>query len=77
MVHRKELEAIALELRHQRPLTFSEYQEADQWNRGTYDEWATIVLGLCKTFTLLMGYDANGNYLFKRDKFLTACGYNE
>lgn len=76
-MHRKQLEAIALELKRQKPCSLEVYQETNSnWQRGTFDEWSTIVLGIAKVCENLMGNDANGNRLFKRDKFLAACNFD-
>lgn len=75
-MHRKQLEAIALELARQKPCSLEQYETALGWMQGAFDEWSTIVLGIAKVCDNLMGNDANGNRLFKRDKFLALCGFD-
>ena len=52
------------------------YANAPAWERGAYDEWATICIGIASTLESLSGNDLNGNRRFKRDRFLTACEMN-
>jgi hypothetical protein len=75
---RKHFTAIAAELRRQRPtlsgsgdgrdvLGFPLYSSSPAWDRGAYDEWATIVIGLADVLAAF-------NPGFKRERFLTAAG---
>jgi hypothetical protein len=76
---RKDYRLIAAELLRQRPDIrgvngVPTYASAPAWERGAYDEWATIVIGLAGVLSAEGGYDLNGNRRFKRDLFLKACG---
>jgi hypothetical protein len=69
---RKHFAAIAAELRSQRPdlrgvLGQPTYASSPAWDRGAYDEWATIVIGMASVL-------AQFNPGFRRDRFLAACG---
>lgn len=65
---RKDYIAIAAALSLERPaLTLEQYAMAPDWDRGTFDEWNTIVLRFA-------GMLAADNPRFDRAKFLTACG---
>jgi hypothetical protein len=69
---RKHFEAIAAELRRQRPdlapsYGIPSYLDSDSWTRGAYDEWATVVIGLAGTLRAF-------NPGFNRERFVTACG---
>lgn len=71
---RKHFSAIAAELRRQRPdlrgvVGQPTYASSPAWDRGAYDEWATIVIGMADTL-----HTFNGR--FNRDRFLSACGYD-
>ena len=51
---RRHFEAIAAELRRQRPdlrevVGVPTYASSPAWDRGAYDEWATICIGLAGT----------------------------
>ena len=74
---RRHFIAIAAELRKQRPDSAKlcpSYLDRTPWERGAYDEWATIVIGMAGVLSTLGGLDVNGNRRFDRDRFLTACG---
>ena len=75
-MHRKQLEAIALELKLQKPCDLQVYENTtSKWLQGAFDEWTLIVQGFAKVADNLMGNDVNGNRLFKRDRFLALCDY--
>ena len=68
---RKHFEAIAAELRRQDPrpnVEHFDYPTAPAWERGAYDEWATIVIGIASTL-------AQFNPGFDRDRFYAAVGF--
>ena len=72
---RKHFTAIAAELRRQRPdlrgvVGQPTYASSPAWDRGAYDEWCTIVLGMAH---VLRSFNAG----FKRDRFLAACGKDD
>ncbi len=65
----KHFAAIAAELKRQKPFPLPGPFDRTPWESGTYDEWATIVLGMadvCHSF----------NPNFKRERFLSACGFD-
>lgn len=69
---RRHFTAIAAELLRQRPDIrgvngIPTYASAPAWERGAYDEWATIVIGLAGT---LRQFNPN----FDRERFVSACG---
>ena len=75
-MYRKQLEAIALELKAQKPCNLQVYENTNcKWLQGAFEEWSTIVLGITKVCDNLMGNDTNGNPLFKRDTFLAFCDF--
>lgn len=65
---RKHFAAIAYELRRQRPTNLPPYGQMSDWERGAYDEWCTVVIGMADTL-----YAFNGR--FQRDRFYAACGF--
>jgi hypothetical protein len=66
-VTRKHFLAIAAEMRNQRPANLPAYADMTAWERGAYDEWHTVVLGIAGVL-----HAFNGR--FDRDRFLTTCG---
>lgn len=65
---RKHFQAIAEELRRQRPEAADKDPfERTPWEAGTNDEWSTVVIGIA-------GILRQFNPGFKRDRFLGACG---
>jgi hypothetical protein len=65
---RKHFQAIAEELRRQRPHLPFGYAASPDWERGAYDEWATVVIGMAD---VLRSFNPG----FKRDRFYAACGF--
>ena len=66
---RQHFEAIADELRRQRP----DAADVDPfartpWESGCYDEWCTVVLGIASTLRQFNG-------MFDRAKFYAQCGF--
>ena len=67
---RKHYIALANELRHQRPdvpTADVPYDRMGAWERGAYDEWSTVVIGIA-------GVLASDNGRFDRGRFYAACG---
>lgn len=70
---RKHFAAIAAELRRQRPdlrgvVGQPTYASSPAWDRGAYDEWATVVIGMADVCHLF-------NPGFRRERFYAACGF--
>jgi len=66
---RKHFQAIADELRRQRPDAADKNAfDRTPWEAGTYDEWATVVIGMAD---VLRSFNPG----FKRDRFYAACGF--
>lgn len=67
---RKHYVALAAELRRQDPRPNAEhfdYPTANAWERGAYDEWSTIVIGIADVL-------AADNPRFDRQRFYAAAG---
>jgi hypothetical protein len=67
---RQHFEAIAAELKRQDPrpnVEHFDYPTANTWERGAYDEWSTIVLGMAD---VLRRFNPN----FDRARFLKVAG---